>query len=73
MITLLLVLAIVAVSVALLSVRLFFGKAFVRTHIHQSEAMRQRGIGCVKEQDGNARRRSLRGVAERRPYTAAEA
>lgn len=67
MTTLLLVLVVVAVSMALLSVRLFFGKAFVKTHIHQSKAMGERGIGCVKEQDKGARHSSRQGVAERRP------
>jgi len=40
---------------ALLSVRLFFGKPFVQTHVGQSKAMRRRGIHCVQEQDAEAR------------------
>lgn len=51
----LLTVAIVALAVALLSVRLFFGKSFVKTHIDQSKAMRERGIHCVQTQDAEAR------------------
>ena len=48
-------LLIVAVCFALISVRLFFGRAFVKTHVDQSKAMRQRGIHCVSTQDAQAR------------------
>lgn len=51
----LLVFALVAASMALLSVRLFFGRRFVKTHVSQSKAMRRRGIGCVQSQDKEAR------------------
>ncbi len=51
----LLTLVIVAFCVALLAVRLFFGKAFVKTHVDQSKAMRQRGIHCVQAQDAEQR------------------
>jgi len=54
--TLLVTLAIVAVCVALLSVRLFFGRPFVKLHIDQNKAMRERGIHCVQAQDAEARR-----------------
>lgn len=49
------VLLIVAVSVALLSVRLFMGRGFVKTHVSQSKAMRSRGVTCVQSQDAAAR------------------
>ncbi len=48
-------LIIVACCFALLAVRLFFGKAFVKTHVDQSKAMRQRGIHCVQAQDAEQR------------------
>ncbi len=49
---------------ALLSVRLFFGKGFVKTHVDQSKAMRQRGIGCVQSQDAAARIENRKRVKE---------
>lgn len=59
------VLLIVAISLILLSVRLFFGKPFVKTHVSQSKAMRQRGIGCVESQDTIARMDNPKRVNER--------
>lgn len=53
--TLLLTLLLVAISVALLCVRLFFGRSFVKTHIDQSKAMRERGIRCAQAQDAELR------------------
>ena len=50
-----LVLLIVAICMILLCVRLFFGRGFVKTHVDQSKAMRQLGIGCVQSQDAAAR------------------
>lgn len=49
------VLLIVAACVALLSVRLFMGRGFVKTHVSQSKAMRRHGITCVQSQDAAAR------------------
>lgn len=46
---------IVCISIILLSVRLFFGKKFVKTHIDQSKEMQERGIHCVQTQDFEAR------------------
>lgn len=54
--TLLITLAIVAVCVTLLSVRLFFGRPFIKFHIDQNKALRERGIRCVQAQDAEARR-----------------
>lgn len=59
------VLLIVAISLILLSVRIFFGKAFVKTHVSQSKAMHQRGIGCVESQDAIARMDNPKRVNER--------
>lgn len=56
----LLTVLLVAVSVVLLSVRLLFGRDFVKTHVDQSDAMCRRGIHCVKAQDAEARAKSTR-------------
>ena len=51
----LIVLIAVAISVILLSVRLFFGKAFVKTHVDQNNFLRKQGIHCAQSQDAAAR------------------
>lgn len=38
---------------------------FSSQHIHDSEAMRQRGIHCVMDQDGEMRRKSPLAVCEK--------
>ena len=57
--TLLISVLIIAIAVALLSVKLFFRRngSFSSQHIHDSKAMRDRGIHCVIDQDREARRR----------------
>lgn len=57
--TLLLSVLIIAIAVALLSVRVIFKKngRFESQHIHDSKAMRARGIHCVLDQDREARGR----------------
>ena len=51
--TLLLTVLIIAISVALLSVKVLLRKngRFSSMHIHDSEAMRERGIHCVVDED----------------------
>lgn len=56
----------VAICVALLSVRLFFGRSFVKTHVDQSKAMRERGIRCVSTQDAQARMENKKRIKEKR-------
>ncbi|MBR5690092.1 MAG: hypothetical protein IKX17_06570 [Prevotella sp.] len=55
--TLLISVIIIAVAVALLLVKVLWKKdgRFSSQHIHDSEAMRERGIHCVIEQDREAR------------------
>lgn len=55
--TLLLTVLIIAIAVALLCVKLLFKKngEFTSQHIHDSEAMKEKGIHCVMEQDREAR------------------
>ena len=54
---LLLSLLFVAIAVALLSVKVIFrrGGEFASQHIHDSKAMKERGIHCVIDQDRDAR------------------
>ena len=54
----LLTLLIVGIALLLLSIRVLLlrGGRFRSFHIHDSKAMRQRGIGCVMEQDKEVRR-----------------
>ncbi|MBQ6652711.1 MAG: hypothetical protein IJM81_04860 [Prevotella sp.] len=48
---------IIAIAMALFCVKLLFRKDghFTSQHIHDSEAMRERGIHCVMDQDREAR------------------
>ena len=56
--TLLLSVLIIAIAVVLLAVKLVFRRngRFSSQHIHDSKAMRDRGIHCVLDQDREARR-----------------
>ena len=55
--TLLFSVLIIAIAMALLLVKLLFKKdgKFSSQHIHDSKAMKDRGIHCVMEQDREAR------------------
>ena len=55
--TLLLSVLIIAIAIALLCVKLLFKKGgeFSSQHIHESTAMKEKGIHCVMEQDREAR------------------
>lgn len=57
--TLLLSVLIIAIAMALFCVKLLFRKdgRFSSQHIHDSEAMRERGIHCVIDQDREARKK----------------
>ncbi len=52
---------------AFLCVKLLFKQNghFASQHIHDSKAMRERGIHCVMDQDREARRKSRLAVSER--------
>lgn len=58
--TVLLSVLIIAIAVMLLSVKVLFKKngRFESQHIHDSKAMRDRGIHCVIDQDREARSRN---------------
>lgn len=64
--TILITLLIVAISVVLLGVKVFFlkGGRFPNSHVSGSKAMRERGIGCVQSQDREARRRPRFSLAD---------
>lgn len=51
----------------LLGIRLFFGRPFVSTHVHDNKALHQKGIGCAKEQARNAFNDNPHRVSEKRP------
>ncbi|MBO4826548.1 MAG: hypothetical protein J5506_04840 [Prevotella sp.] len=57
--TLLLSVLIIAICMALLLVKLLFRKngEFTSQHIHDSKAMKDRGIHCVVDQDREARKK----------------
>ena len=61
-------LLIVAISVTLLGVNVFFTKKgrFPNTHVSGNKALKKRGIGCVQSQDRDARAGSGLAVPERR-------
>ena len=58
---------IIAIAIAFLCVKVIFKRngSFSSQHIHDSEAMRQRGIHCVLDQDCEMRRRSRLAVSEK--------
>ena len=58
---------IIAISMAFLCIKLFFLKdgRFASQHIHDSEAMRERDIHCVMDQDREQRRKSRWAVSEK--------
>lgn len=64
--TMLITLAIVALSLLLLGVKVFFvkGGRFPNSHVSGSKAMRERGVGCVQSQDREAQRRPRFSIAE---------
>lgn len=51
--TVLIVVALVAIAVALLGVKIFFvkGGRFPNTHIHDNAEMRRRGITCARDSE----------------------
>jgi len=64
--TLLISTLIIAIGMAFFLVRVLFMKngTFKSQHIHDSEAMKERGIHCVMDQDKEMRRRSNFAVKE---------
>ncbi len=65
--TLLLTTLIIAIGMLFFCVKLVFRKngSFSSQHIHDSKAMKERGIHCVMDQDREMRRKSRFAVSER--------
>lgn len=66
--TILITMLIVAIYIALLSVKILLKKngRFPNTHVSGSKAMRERGIGCVQSQDREARKNNPNAIPERK-------
>lgn len=64
--TILITLLIVAISLLLLGVKVFFTKSgkFPNGHVSGNKALRQRGIGCVQSQDREAQRKQRFSIDE---------
>lgn len=58
---------IIAIAMSFLCIKVIFRRngSFSSQHIHDSEAMRQRGIHCVLDQDREQRQRSRLAVSEK--------
>lgn len=65
-------LVILVVCLALLCVRIFFGRRFVNTHVDGNKALHRRGIYCARTQDAIEQRKRQRGVSERSPKNSNE-
>ena len=57
---------IIGIAVLLMSVRILLKKngRFVKTHVSQSKAMRDRGVTCVQSQEFAMRHESLYAIKE---------
>ena len=66
--TMLVCVLIIAISVALLAIKIIIKKngRFPNTHISGSKAMRDRGIGCVQSQDYAAQFDNPHAISERK-------
>ena len=65
--TLLITALIIAICMAFLLVKVLFKRngEFASQHIHDSQAMKDRGIHCVLDQDRELRTKSKHAVSER--------
>ncbi len=65
--TLIITVLIIAIAVLLLSAKVILKKngSFASQHIHDSEAMKSKGIHCVMDQDREMRTRSHNAVNEK--------
>ena len=66
--TILITMLIVAICIALLSVKILLKQngRFPNTHVSGRKAMRERGIGCVQSQDREARKNNPNAIPERK-------
>lgn len=56
----------IAVCMALLAIKLFFGKKFVHLHIDGNKALNKKGIHCVQSMDARERKENPHKVKEHR-------
>lgn len=66
--TMLLCVLIIAISLALLAIKIIIKKngRFPNTHVSGNKEMRKRGIGCVQSQDRQARMDNPHAIPEKR-------
>ena len=62
----LIILAIIAIAVALLGIKVLLGRKFVNMHIEGNKALNKQGIHCVQSMDRNMRKENPHRVSERR-------
>ncbi|MBQ2122413.1 MAG: hypothetical protein II200_00265 [Bacteroidaceae bacterium] len=62
----LIILAIIAIAVALLGIKVLFGRKFVNMHIEGNKALNKKGIHCVQSMDRNMRKENPHRVSEHR-------
>ena len=60
---------IIAIGIALMSIKVLLGKRFPNTHLEGNKEMRKRGIGCVQSMDAQMRKQSPHRVAEKQQKT----
>lgn len=72
--TIVITMLIVAICIALLSIKILIKKngRFPNSHVSGSKAMRERGIGCVQSQDRAAQKANPHAIAERKNGEAEE-
>lgn len=72
--TILITLLIVAICIALLSVKILFKKngRFPNTHVSGNKALRKKGIGCVQSQDREAQKINPHSISEQVKSTDAD-
>ncbi|MDO4779435.1 MAG: hypothetical protein Q3992_00235 [Bacteroides sp.] len=65
--TVIITLLIVAISLILLGVNIFFikGKKFPNGHVSGNKYLRDKGVGCVQSQDREAQRKPMKGVKQK--------
>ena len=62
----LIILGFIAVGMALLCIKLFFGQKFVHLHIDGNKPLNKKGIHCVQSMDARERKVNLHRISERK-------
>ena len=61
----LIVLGFIAIAIAFLAIKLFFGQKFVHLHIDGNKPLNAKGIHCVQSLDAHERKANPHRVSER--------